>query len=92
MELGRECLKLWGYERVDEIIWVKTNQLVRPLKDTVSGHLINTQVGRLDAGPLLIWYSVDPSSIYRQSPIFSLVTNTQLSSLNANITFHSDKK
>jgi mRNA m6A methyltransferase catalytic subunit len=28
MELGRECLKLWGYERVDEIIWVKTNQLV----------------------------------------------------------------
>ena len=25
------------------------------------------------------------SSIYRQSPIFSLVTNTQLSSLNANI-------
>jgi hypothetical protein len=29
MELGRECLKLWGYERVDEIIWVKTNQLVR---------------------------------------------------------------
>ena len=30
MELGRECLKLWGYERVDEIIWVKTNQLVSP--------------------------------------------------------------
>ena len=27
MELGRECLKLWGYERVDEIIWVKTNQV-----------------------------------------------------------------
>ncbi|KAG7170769.1 N6-adenosine-methyltransferase catalytic subunit-like [Homarus americanus] len=22
MELGRECLQLWGYERVDEIIWV----------------------------------------------------------------------
>lgn len=27
MELGRECLKLWGYNRVDELIWVKTNQL-----------------------------------------------------------------
>ncbi len=27
MELGRECLKLWGYSRVDELIWVKTNQL-----------------------------------------------------------------
>jgi hypothetical protein len=23
MELGRECLKLWGYDRVDELIWVK---------------------------------------------------------------------
>ena len=31
MELGRECLKIWGYERVDEIIWVKTNQLQRYL-------------------------------------------------------------
>lgn len=27
MELGRECLKVWGYERIDEIVWVKTNQL-----------------------------------------------------------------
>ncbi|XP_066249031.1 N6-adenosine-methyltransferase MT-A70-like protein isoform X2 [Euwallacea similis] len=32
MELGRECLKLWGYERVDEIIWVKTNQLQRIIR------------------------------------------------------------
>ena len=29
MELGRECLTLWGYERVDELLWVKTNQLQR---------------------------------------------------------------
>ena len=27
MELGRELLRLWGYKRVDELIWVKTNQL-----------------------------------------------------------------
>lgn len=27
MELGRECLKAWGYERIDEMVWVKTNQL-----------------------------------------------------------------
>ena len=27
MELGRECLEIWGYKRVEEIIWVKTNQL-----------------------------------------------------------------
>ena len=29
MELGRECLTLWSYERVDELLWVKTNQLQR---------------------------------------------------------------
>jgi mRNA (2'-O-methyladenosine-N6-)-methyltransferase len=27
MEVGRECLKVWGYTRVDEVIWVKTNQV-----------------------------------------------------------------
>ncbi|VDQ03930.1 unnamed protein product [Trichobilharzia regenti] len=32
MELGRECLRLWGYERIDEIIWVKTNQLQRLIR------------------------------------------------------------
>ena len=36
MELGRECLKIWGYERVDEIIWVKTNQLQRYLNNKIS--------------------------------------------------------
>ncbi|KAJ7667760.1 MT-A70-domain-containing protein [Mycena polygramma] len=29
MEVGRECLKVWGYTRVDEVVWVKTNQLQR---------------------------------------------------------------
>ena len=23
MELGRECLEIWGYKRVDELIWVR---------------------------------------------------------------------
>ena len=32
MELGRDCLKLWGYDRVDELIWVKTNQLQRIIR------------------------------------------------------------
>jgi len=27
MEVGRECLRFWGYTRVDEVIWVKTNQV-----------------------------------------------------------------
>lgn len=37
MELGRECLKLWGYERVDELIWVKTNQLQRIIRTGRTG-------------------------------------------------------
>merc|ERR1712079_729740 len=41
MELGRECLKLWGYQRVDEIIWVKTNQLQRIIRTGRTGHWLN---------------------------------------------------
>ncbi|XP_041095448.1 N6-adenosine-methyltransferase subunit METTL3 [Polyodon spathula] len=41
MELGRECLKLWGYERADEIIWVKTNQLQRIIRTGRTGHWLN---------------------------------------------------
>ncbi|QQP41257.1 N6adenosinemethyltransferase MTA70like protein [Caligus rogercresseyi] len=41
MELGRECLKLWGYERVEEIIWVKTNQLQRIIRTGRTGHWLN---------------------------------------------------
>lgn len=37
MELGRECLELWGYERVDELIWVKTNQLQRIIRTGRTG-------------------------------------------------------
>ncbi|KAL4716488.1 hypothetical protein ACJJTC_015916 [Scirpophaga incertulas] len=41
MELGRECLKLWGYDRVDEMIWVKTNQLQRIIRTGRTGHWLN---------------------------------------------------
>jgi mRNA (2'-O-methyladenosine-N6-)-methyltransferase len=41
MELGRECLKLWGYERVDELIWVKTNHVQRLIRTGRTGHWIN---------------------------------------------------
>lgn len=41
MELGRECLRLWGYERTDELIWVKTNQLQRLIRTGRTGHWLN---------------------------------------------------
>jgi len=41
MELGRECLRLWGYEQCEEIIWVKTNQLQRIIRTGRTGHWLN---------------------------------------------------
>ncbi|XVF12898.1 hypothetical protein REPUB_Repub08aG0159500 [Reevesia pubescens] len=41
MELGRECLELWGYKRCAEIIWVKTNQLQRIIRTGRTGHWLN---------------------------------------------------
>ena len=41
MELGRECLELWGYKRVEEIVWIKTNQLQRIIRTGRTGHWLN---------------------------------------------------
>lgn len=38
MELGRDLLSFWGYRRVDEIVWVKTNQLGRLIRTGRTGH------------------------------------------------------
>ena len=38
VELGRELLRIWGYERVDDIIWVKTNQLQRLIRTGRTGN------------------------------------------------------
>ncbi|KAM0791942.1 hypothetical protein ACM66B_004193 [Microbotryomycetes sp. NB124-2] len=41
MELGRECLTAWGYERIDEIIWIKMNQLQGLIRTGRTGHWLN---------------------------------------------------
>ena len=41
MEVGRECLRHWGYTRVDEVVWVKTNQLQRVIRTGRTGHWLN---------------------------------------------------
>ncbi|KAL6581502.1 hypothetical protein OROMI_007425 [Orobanche minor] len=45
MELGRECLELWGYKRVEELIWVKTNQLQRIIRTGRTCHWLNHSRG-----------------------------------------------
>nr|CAI39087.1 Putative mRNA N6-adenosine-methyltransferase [Paramecium tetraurelia] len=41
MELGRECLILWGYRRVEELVWIKVNQLHRIIRTGRTGHWLN---------------------------------------------------
>ncbi|KJA24534.1 hypothetical protein HYPSUDRAFT_65415 [Hypholoma sublateritium FD-334 SS-4] len=41
MEVGRECLRVWGYTRIDEVVWVKTNQLQRVIRTGRTGHWLN---------------------------------------------------
>ncbi|TXT15648.1 hypothetical protein VHUM_00151 [Vanrija humicola] len=41
MELARELFNVWGYIRVDELVWVKTNQLQRLIRTGRTGHWLN---------------------------------------------------
>lgn len=40
-ELARECLELWGYNRKEELVWIKTNQLQRLIRTGRTGHWLN---------------------------------------------------
>jgi len=41
VELARKCLRNWGYDCIQELIWVKTNQLQRLIRTGRTGHWIN---------------------------------------------------
>ena len=41
METARKCLKRWGYQCVEEIVWVKVNQLQRIIRTGRTGHWFN---------------------------------------------------
>jgi mRNA (2'-O-methyladenosine-N6-)-methyltransferase len=48
MEIGRECLRVWGYTRVDEVIWVKTNQVcLVPGFLSITEHISYAQLQRV---------------------------------------------
>ncbi|ESK97456.1 n6-adenosine-methyltransferase 70 kda subunit [Moniliophthora roreri MCA 2997] len=64
MEVGRECLRVWGYTRVDEVVWVKTNQLQRVIRTGRTGHWLNHTKEHM-----LVGVKTSPSS--SPSPTFS---------------------
>lgn len=41
MELARECMEKWGYRKVDELVWIKTNQIQRLIITGKTGHWLN---------------------------------------------------
>ena len=38
-------LELWGYKRVEELIWVKTNQLQKVIRTGLTGHWLSHSKG-----------------------------------------------
>lgn len=41
LELGRDCLKKWGYKQVDEIVWVKITNQNKISRGGKTGHWLN---------------------------------------------------
>lgn len=41
MELGRDCLKKWGFIKIDEIVWVKINNMMKIMRTGWTGHWLN---------------------------------------------------
>lgn len=41
LEFGRKCLEKWGYTHIEELIWLKTNQLCRTICTGRTGHWLN---------------------------------------------------
>lgn len=63
MELGRVVFAHWGYKRVDELVWVKTNQLQRLIRTGRTGHWLNHTCEHLLVGLKL------PQNFPRDAPI-----------------------
>ena len=41
LEAGRACLAHWGYRPASELVWIKTNQLQRMIRNGRTGHWLN---------------------------------------------------
>lgn len=41
LDVGRQCLRKWGYSHIEEVLWIKTNQLGRTICTGRTGHWLN---------------------------------------------------
>lgn len=41
MERAREIFDYWGYQQIEEIVWIKTNQLQKVVRTGRTGHWLN---------------------------------------------------
>ena len=41
IEMGYLCLEKWGYTVIEELVWVKVNQLGRIIRTGMTGHWLN---------------------------------------------------
>lgn len=72
IELGKESLKNWGYKVINEISWIKTNQLGRTIVTGRTGHWLNHSKEHL-----LVGVKGDPHWLNKQVDIDLIVSSTR---------------
>ena len=72
IELGKESLQNWGYEVINEISWIKTNQLGRTIVTGRTGHWLNHSKEHL-----LVGLKGNPKWINKQIDTDIIVSTTR---------------
>ncbi|CCK71192.1 mRNA (N6-adenosine)-methyltransferase KNAG_0G01340 [Huiozyma naganishii CBS 8797] len=72
LELGKESLAKWGYEVVNEVSWIKTNQLGRTIVTGRTGHWLNHSKEHL-----LVGVKAHPHWLNRHIDIDVIVSTTR---------------
>ncbi|AAS53544.1 AFR173Wp [Eremothecium gossypii ATCC 10895] len=72
IELGKESLMNWGYKVINEISWIKTNQLGRTIVTGRTGHWLNHSKEHL-----LVGLKGDPEWLNKQIDIDLIISSTR---------------
>ncbi|AMD19877.1 HCL274Wp [Eremothecium sinecaudum] len=72
IELGKESLTNWGYKVINEITWIKTNQLGRTIVTGRTGHWLNHSKEHL-----LVGLKGDPKWLNKQIDIDLIISSTR---------------